>query len=776
MNKFEGKNMLHSKLSLAGLIAASMVLSACGGDTSSNLIIGSVPGASPDTSSRIAFDPGAGVLPLPSDLLFSGTTDGTLEPPDEVAAKTAGGAIDYGNPAISLGGVDGWSTLMPMQITLSMAEEATVDGTTLSGSTVIMIEAVTPPLDGSMGACQIPGVGVGLPCGVAGPPLTYGIDYVAVSGASTITIAPRKPLNDQTTYVVALAPGILDSRGEAIAASEFYEGVTRNDIDIAAPPLDSLQDAINLYEAIVAIGTGGNPAAAADMIFTAAWTTASVGEPIVTAATLLQASPPTVNSVVDTTLSVEQALIGAGALPSGALGTTSFASVSLYQGQITLPYYSGTPASGSDPLLDNWRALCDNPLAIQGAIAAGATLTPGPADAICNGASGGQLRDFGLDSARHLTKYNPIPAPRHNVDITVQITVPDGAAPAGGWPVVILQHGITSNKEAMLALTGALGQAGFATFAIDLPLHGSRGLASASSGEEANAGTDATAYMNLSQLLVARDNFSQSVFDIVGLRTAINTDITGALTAADFDTTQVHYVGMSLGGMVGVGATAIADELGIEFTRVVYSVPGGGIVPLLVESPSFGPLVQGSVLGASGTALGNEFVAFATTNAGCAGDIGCNFTEYTATLDAGSLGIIQTIMSQFSFAAQTIVDSIDPNNAAGAVVDSGVPVLVHEVVGDGVNNLPDQVIPNLTQAIPIGGTEPLVSFLGLSSVDTTSGPQASGIVRFIAGAHSSLLSPASSAATTTEMQTQVATFLAAGVVVATDPAVVAPAP
>lgn len=770
---FEVKQMTHKTMIRSGLLAAAVLgLAACGNETSSTLTIDDVPGStSGPVASRVAYDPGNGVLPIPNDLLFSGTTDGTLEAPDEVDAKEAGGDIDYGDPAIALGGVDGWSTLMPLQLTVQTPAGVTLDASTVNGDTVIMIEAYTPPLDGSAGSCQIPNLSIGLPCGVAAP-LTYGVDYVAVTGDNTITIAPRSPLKDQTTYVVALAPGILDSRGEAIEASLVYEGVTSGEYDIDFPGLDSLQDAIGLYETIVAMGTGGNPLAPADMLFSAAWTTASVGEPVLAATSLMLNSPPTISGVTDTGVSVEQALIGAGRIPANLAGLTPFANVSLYGGQVTLPYYSGTPADGSDPIKDNWRALCDNPLVVAQARAGGAPPVE-PGNTICSTINA-SLGDYGLDTERHLTKYNPVPAVRDNVAVAVQITAPDTAGP---WPVVILQHGITSNKEAMLLLTGALGQAGFATFAIDLPLHGSRGLVSADlDGAEANAGTDATAYMNLANLLVARDNFSQSVLDIVGLSAAIATGIAGDLTSANFDTSNVNFVGMSLGGMVGVGATAIVSEAGIPYTRAVYSVPGGGIVPLLVESPSFGPLVQGSVLAASGTALGDQFVSFIQSNSTCAGDIGCNFTDFSATLDAGSLATIQTIMTQFSFAAQTIVDSIDPNNAAGFTADTGVPIMMHEVVGDGVNNLPDQVIPNQTQAVPFGGTEPLAAFLGLASVDTTNGPATSGLVRFTAGSHGSLLDPTASQDTTTEMQTLVAQFLAAGVIAPTNAAVVAPAP
>ncbi len=755
----------------AVLVGAVMLLASCGGDNTSSVVVHDVrPSAGETPASRIVFDASAGDIPLPSDLLFSGTSDGTLEVPDEVDARAAG-VIDYSDPAVALGVADGWSTIFPMQVSLDMAESATLDATTVGAETVVLIETSTPPLDGSLGACQIPDLSVGLPCGVVAP-LTYGVDFVAVAGDDTITIAPLKPLKAKTTYVVGILDGVLDSRGEAVLASEQYEQVTRGDVDISFPSLDSLQDAVNLYEAIIDIGTGGTGATPEDALFSAAWTTASVGDSVVTATSVLAATPPSVSSVTDTGVTVETALIAEGALPAEAAGTTPLRYADLYSASVTLPYYSGTPADGSDPLVDNWMARCDNPLAIQGAAEAGVLPDPvEPNNSVCNTINA-SLGDYGLDTERHLTKYNPVPLVRDNVTLEVQITVPNThAAP---WPVVILQHGITSKKEDMLAVTGALAGAGFATFAIDHPLHGSRALESESAGASVSAGMDATVYMNLANLPVARDNLNQSMADMLAFRMAIASDITGDLGSTSFDTDEVHVLGMSLGGISSVGFVALASSLGLDIQSAALIVPGGGIAPLLSESPAFGSLVQGSVLASAGTDLSSTFISFMSSNSTCAGDIGCNFDDFVATLDAVSLAEISGMVSQFIFAAQTLVDPADPINFAASLADLATPLYMAEIVGDGVNNLSDQVIPNqtVTPGITFGGTEPLASFLGLSGVDANNAPQSSGIVRFTAGGHSSLLSSADSADTTTEMQTQVAGFLSGAGINITNTAVV----
>jgi Pla-1/cef family extracellular lipase len=774
MKIIERINSLNTALLVFG---SALLLASCGGggNNSSSLTINNViPGGEDAEVSRIIFDAGAGDIPLPSDLLFSGTADGTLEPPDETDGRDAG-SIDYTNPGAALGVADGWSTMLPMQVSLNMVEGATVDATTVNASTVVMIQTVTPPLDGSGTGC-IPvepfvSLSAGQPCGVAAP-LTFGVDFVAVAGANTITIAPLSPLDASTTYVVGILEGVMDSRGEPILASTQYEQVTRNDIDIDFAPLDSLQDAVNLYEVMIDFGTGGSGAAPADALFSGAWTTASIGNAVASATSVLAASaPPSITGVVSAGVTAEAALIAAGALDPLAAGTTTLRFADLYAGQISLPYYSGTPdelPSASDPLADNWKALCDSPLAVLGAVAAGVTLTPGPNNAACGAFSGGQLADYSLDSERNLTKYNSIPAPRASATLAVQITVPNIVA--GPWPIVILQHGITSRKEDMLAVTGALAAAGFATFAIDHPLHGSRALISASAGgASVSAGTDATVYMNLANLPVARDNLNQSMADMLGLRMGINS-IAGALTTASFDTANVHVLGMSLGGISATGFVAQANSptapAGLDIQSAALIVPGGGIAPLLIESPGFGPLVQGNVLAGSGTDLGDTFVGFIGSNATCAGNIGCNFTEFTATLDATSLVEISSLVSQFGFAAQTIIDPADPNNFAASLAGLGTPIYMAEIVGNGTTNLSDQVIPNatVTPGATFGGTEPLAAFLGLTGVDADNAPQASGIVRFTDGTHGSLLDPTESLSVTTEMQTQAATFFAADVI------------
>jgi Pla-1/cef family extracellular lipase len=508
-------------------------------------------------------------------------------------------------------------------------------------------------------------------------------------------------------------------------------------------------------------------------------------------------------------------LIGALADPTGPLFPTAaatFASVGPFcaaqmkQGSIDLTYYLSPTA----PLTDSWQAACTNGLALQGIgaqgvgalIAAGAV---GPANDYCQAASAGASFDLDTSSLpvvdeRHLTRYSPIPLPKgRNADGTetldVQVTVPDEAVvgllaslsatvnpitkPAAGWPVVILAHGITSKKEDVLSMTAALSLAGFATVAIDHPLHGSRGFV-LEDGTIVNTsggfGGSTTDYFNLSSLLSGRDNSRQAIADLMGLRLGLNAlvDLTGG--SVDIDGSSVYIAGQSLGAIISTVVVTMANTSLSEANPALapfdgmyaikaagLNVPGGGIAGFLLESGGFGPLVKASVLG-GGSADFQQFLGQYMAENGLT-DVATAripaFLEYDASATAAQQTEAAALYSRFAFAAQTMLDSGDPNSYALTLNAQSTPVYMAEVVGGGTNDdgstaLPDQTIPNF--APPLSGTEALAGLIGLPSVSSTT--VGSGIVRFNAGAHGSLIAPIPSAAATVEMQQQIAAFFA----------------
>lgn len=775
------------KLMLASAISSALLLAGCGGSGDD------APTTEIETqvnATRVVFDPSNGAVPVPSNILLSGTVDGTLNIP--VADPT-----DFANPQVALNGLDGWGTHSTMTFSFSLpfdqnGNQVTVDSASLEAPGSIRIfEAV-------MG-----GTAVNATCAAASPAatcaiaaeLTHGVDFiVSATGPNGVAIVPLKPLKPKTGYAVVLTSNIQDSLGRDVQPSQTYGLMKRNASEFPVsgdPAALGLQQLINSHEsALEAFGLDKD-----DIIYVSSYTTQSTSDVFGAIKGLMVQQFSTTGTPAlmsqNTGITVADALVGAGALqpdptnPAFAAASTA----ALYQGQVSLPYFLPVPTAENPtaPLEGRWRAACDSPASILGAIGAGA-IDPAqvgidPA-ALQNPAlllPPNACYDFpGVDNERHLTKFNPIPAAVTNANVPVVMSVPNEAAvnqvraaqglapisqPATGWPVVIFQHGITGNKTNAFGIMGTLSVAGFATVAMDHPLHGDRGFGAI------NASTGSpTAYMNLGSLLTARDNLRQSISDMLGLRLSLN-----AQQGAPIDGSRVFFVGHSLGAITGTGFTAMANTpmtgalapaSGLfKVNASSLMAPGGSVANLLLGSPSFGPVIKSQLLYAANA----DFAAAVNAAAQAAGVGPTNpafqglliqvYEQFWASISDAQRAQINGVFEQFAFAAQTVIDSADPINYARNVVETESPIHLIEVVGGG-DVLPDQVIPNTVPGKPLAGTEPLIAALQLPAVTQTvasvDGEPVSGAVRFIEGDHGSIVSPAASFAATFEMQMQAA--------------------
>ena len=227
---------------------------------------------------------------------------------------------------------------------------------------------------------------------------------------------------------------------------------------------------------------------------------------------------------------------------------------------------------------------------------------------------------------------------------------------------------------------------------------------------DGTADTSGAHYINLSSLRTQRDNLRQGVADLFALAAVLGAGLDVDGGGVDLDPADVHFLGISLGAIVGTPFSALEPSL----QTTTLNAPGGGIPRLLEASTAFGPTVIGGLAAAG-------------------------ITQGTAAFD------------QFMFAAQTAIDTGDPINycaalAANALATTGPPILLQEVVGDGTIDdlfgLPDQVIPNAVATAPLSGTEPMITMLGLVNVPTGFAlTPIGGAVRFSQGSHSSLLTP-----------------------------------
>lgn len=700
---------MQARLILALALSASL-LAGCSGSSNSPRAVPVTPATNNNGQPvngiiTARFDPSAGVIPTPNNLLLSGTTDLTLNIPLPAGANPN----NFGDPQVALNTLDGWSTVAPWSFSLS---DAPNPASVVPGQSVRLFEVtLTGPGGGVTGVVR---------------ELQAGVDFVTAPASSdpsgrTWGIVPLKPLKQLTSYMAILTTGIRDARGNDATPSQPYFLSKRS-----SPLCANGQSLDPLLPAATACGL--EPLRQLTNSHLAAAGAAGINRDSVVLSWV--ATTQSITPVLQAVRSVTQP--GAVTVaPSGQ--TTAIAGLppvaDIFIGTLRVPYYLGTPSQENPtaPLNTFWRA------------APGAYVPP--------------FNAAGLNpTSTNITFANPFPVARGNETVPVLMTVPNAASgrtrPAAGWPVVIYQHGITRNRTDALAIAATMAAQGFAVVAIDLPLHGLPAAnplaigntpfaavarertfnvdyvnnATGAPGPDGIPDASGTHFINLSSLLTSRDNLRQGAADLFVLARSIpNIDLDGN-GSGDLDGSRIAFVGQSLGAIVGTSFLAIEPTVNVG----VLNVPGGGIARLLEGSPTFGPQIRAGLAAAAGLQPG------------------------TPAFD------------QFFGAAQQVIDPADPINYGFASLTNSI--LLQAVVGNGSDVLPDQVVPNRVAGAPLSGTEPMIAALGLPGLTASAQVPAGvrGAVRFTAGDHGSLLSPAASAAATVEMQGQMASLIASG--------------
>ena len=517
-----------------------------------------------------------------------------------------------------------------------------------------------------------------------GVPLIPGVHYsVGLSNAtgtndSVLEITPLQPLTPKTTYVFVLTSGIQSIHGVAAGADQAF-GAVRNahlaglDSVPGAPELDPLFPAIApLID--TAVGLLGVPGPSIAVAWSA--TTQSITDVLEAVQASAVAMPHQVAPMGITT-----AHLGLG-LPGAA---------SLHAGWMQIPYY-GDP---NDVLASFWVN-----------------------------------SDFVPPSAA-----NPHPLPRGGLlRIPVFAATPSlGEAPPRGWPVVLFQHGVTSNRTSLIAIADAFASLGFATVAIDLPLHGVtdtgsifyQGAGSPFGDNERHFNLDNVGALgslvpdgevdngwqifNVANPLNARDHARQAVSDLFHLiRTVPAMDVSGD-GVPDLNGDRIHFVGVSLGAIFSTPFLA----LNREFSTATLSSAGGPYSHFLTDpmAITFGRPIRAAVE-AAGLPFGSD-----------------GFQDFVRDL-------------------QTVLDSVDPMNFA-ALAASLHPIHMVGVRAD--TSVPMSLIDNVAGIMKL-------SDISATTVDPTG---VRGIVRFNRGGHAAILNPAD-LAVTVEMQTQAVAFAASG--------------
>jgi dienelactone hydrolase len=141
------------------------------------------------------------------------------------------------------------------------------------------------------------------------------------------------------------------------------------------------------------------------------------------------------------------------------------------------------------------------------------------------------------------------------------------------YPVVIIQHGINSRKEATLRLAPEFAEKGWATLVMDFPYHGER-----------EVGFAPLEFIDIAYPLKARSSFIQAASEHVQAILMLKNwqaDIfpAGGDSQVDIDGTRVAYVGQSLGGIVG----GISISASRHLRGGVVNVGGGGLIDYVYD-------------------------------------------------------------------------------------------------------------------------------------------------------------------------------------------------
>jgi dienelactone hydrolase len=722
------------------VLLSALALASCGGTSDNGQDVGPTntssgslppnPGSAPPTVTgfHALFAPAGGLLPYPYDAFFAGTTDGTLNVP--LSAFSTATFRQPGVPTTApaepvQNALDGFSTTQPITARFSGA----IDAASLTPANVIVLRVnIDPATKGVVGF-----VGPLVP----GTDFSLGVD--ATLGSTTLEITPLRPLAPKAGYLVFLLNGIRGTDGSVASADTDFATIRQTILtEFAARPPGSPPAAATCATITSAtlralcqltsshfIIAGAAQIPPANIILSFSFSTQSVSD--------------TLDFLNTTTTAGAYAIANTG-LTTGAVIPMSPGLAQIYAGTLRVPYYLTPPSAGDPtaPLTRYWTAAATQPFTVPG-------IDP---------------------NSQLVTRFKPAPAVKATLDIPLLVTIPAVGAPGpDGWPVVIFQHGTPRTRGDALLVADRLSVAGFATIAIDLPLHGITPTdlfaplrqagrertfdldfvnnTTGAAGPDGTIDATGTHFINLSNVLVSRDNIRQAIADLIVLVRTIPTIDVDTNGSPDFDPARIHYVGYSFGGIAGVPFLGVNSDVGAS----ALPMAAGGLTGVLQESAFYAPRINAALAAANpliqpGSALYRAFFRDAQTAIDSADAI--NYAQRAVTLPAGNARNVHMFY---------IVGGA-PNPAGGTW---------------GPDN-----------TVPASRSQALANLMGLRVVTATTvltEPADTGAqVRLNSGIHNSYLDPGPAPAVTAEMQMQIAAFLVAqgAAVTVTDPTVIAP--
>ncbi len=519
-------------------LSVAVLLTACGGGSSKHDFSQPYETEASTTHGPI-FDPANGNIPTTNDLLFAGSTDGTLNIPDT-----------GDNPIITAANeLDGFSTSIPITADFGMALDPS---SLILGNTVRVFEVVK----NAQGAIL----------SVTGE-LTSADMMITPTGADlkTLALVPLKPLKESSSYLVVLNNGIKGSDGlpaQAPASYSIAKSTTLAGTDYAAlAPLGKL---IGNMEAIAA----SQGVDKSKIILTWSFTTQSTTAVLNALASNATAGKIVIAPTGKTTNDILSILPGIA---------------DVFIGTLDLPYYLEAPSTANPaaPRTGSWKGVGGSALTrFNTKPIANSTLTTPVIMTTPNANSGHTKPAAGW----------PIVMYQHGITRvrTDMLGYADAMAQAG-FAVIAIDlplHGITNTLNPFHADNTPFPNDTEATFGADL-LDNTTG-APLPDGIVDGSGDN---FINLNSLLTSRDNIRQGVANLLVLRRSLE-------NIPDIDANRVGFVAHSLGGIIGVPYLGVESK-SLPSSLITT---GASISTILKDSAVYGPVIKGGLaaLGVTG--------------------------------------------------------------------------------------------------------------------------------------------------------------------------------
>ncbi len=528
-------------ISSASVLLTAVFLSACGGASDHDFTVPLPLGEAAAPPHGPIFDPANSLIPTTNDLLFAGSTDGTLNLPNP----------DNNPVRAALNKLDGFSTTIPFTAAFGMS----LDPASLTIGESIRVFEVIKNAQGAI---------------IAVAREVTAAEMVAVptgEGNTTLAIAPLVPLKESTSYLVVLTTGITDPAGARAITPTAYS-LARSAVPLTGgnfAALEPLRQLINNAET-VAEASGVDKGT---IVLTWSFTTQSI-TPVIN--NVASRAVPSVIAVGPTGLNTSQ--VSQGALPGIA---------DVWVGKIDLPYYLEAPSATNPlaPRTGHWQSVDGRPLTRFNTAPIQNSVLSAPIMMTTPNASSGQVKP---------AAGWPIVIYQHGITrVRTDVLGYADAMAQAGFAVIAMDlplHGVTPDNPLFSffhasTLPAAFGPVTEPTFDIDFQNNDTSAPA-----PDGVADASGAHFINLQSLLTSRDNARQGVANLLTLRKSL---VNIAATAPGLiDAERIGVVAHSLGGIVAVPFLAL-DDKPMPSSLVTT---GARIGIILRDSGNFGPPIR----------------------------------------------------------------------------------------------------------------------------------------------------------------------------------------